>query len=123
MPPEKTQSDRNLSNGWIYVQDPEGGAPFFTRAADTGIGMTFNDASDCARQNNARLATPHEMNVMFNLRAGIGGFAEEGAPSETRYWTSYKIDDTDAMVQDFGSGFSTFVYQRQTANLRLVMDA
>lgn len=123
MTQEQTPSEKLPSNGWIYVQDPDGGTPFFARTVDTGIGITFNDAADCARENNARLATPREMNVMFNLRAAIGGFAEQGAPSETRYWTSYKIDETDAMVQDFGSGFSTFIYQRQIANVRLVMDA
>jgi hypothetical protein len=119
---QQKQLVQHMPDGRVYVQDSEGGAAFYTFSQDAYIGSNFNEASDYARQRNARMPTPRELNIMFNLRAAIGGFAEEGVSADRLYWTSYTVKDTDAMVQDMGGGLSTFIYQRRRANLRLVRD-
>lgn len=111
-----------MQDGTVYAGlSPETGAPLYVLPIKVPLSLTFNEAREYAPElkacghNDWRLPSPRELDVVFNNRAAIGGFDESWTGREGLYWTSREVQGTDAMVQRFSDGASSFVYTRNRA--------
>lgn len=108
----------------IYVGlSPDTGRPLYLFQPAIPLMLTFNEAKSYAPElqvgghHGWRLPTPRELDMIFNQRAAIGGFDPSWTGREGLYWTSHEVQGTDAMVQRFSDGGSSFLYMRTPASV------
>jgi hypothetical protein len=100
-----------MVDGTIYAgESPDTGKAMYTTVGTTGLDLNFKQAAAHARTLSAhgckdwRLPSKTELNVLFNNRGKIGGFAEAGGDSSW-YWSSSPGDRKwDAWSQRFVEG-------------------
>ena len=61
-----------------------------------------------------RLPTKRELNLVYNQKSDIGGFAN------SYYWSSTEYDDSIAWIQDFSNGNSYPHFEYVYGNVRAV---
>lgn len=96
-----------MSDGTVYAGvSPDTGLGFYAAVEDAPEKLDWHEAQEYAReskaygQNDWRLPTAGELNVMFNNRAAIGNFnADSGF-----YWSSSEVSSNFARSQRFSDG-------------------
>jgi|TARA_R100000501_G_C2611582_1_gene106070 hypothetical protein len=78
--------------------------------------MTWDDAvKACADLGDGwRLPTKDELNILYENKDKIGGFANN------YYWSSTEVDNDDAWVQYFNGGIQFSYYKNYTSYVRAV---
>ena len=78
--------------------------------------MNWNDAKEaCAELGDGwRLPTKDELNILYNNKDKIGGFAS------VAYWSSSEREDTSAWLQYFGNGVQNYTNKTVTFYVRAV---
>lgn len=108
---EPSPGDR-MPDGSVYAGvSPDTGKPMYAMPADVSLTMTFNEAAEYTKITNHqkayghddwRVPTKHELNVLFNNRAAIGGFGE--SIYDDWHWSSSSEKTGERWAQRFRDG-------------------
>lgn len=111
---------------------PDTTRPFYVLPADAPLIMQWKQAMEYAAgfegggqpKGAFRVPTQEELNVLFEHRARIGGFYENGRYAETWYWSSTVDGDFPNLAwdQSFDHGLRSMHHQNCEGRLRLVKD-
>jgi hypothetical protein len=115
-----------VADGTIYAGiSPDTGKAMYATAKDAPLTYTFNQARKHAEKLDAhghqdwRVPTKGELNVLFQHRAGIGGFNETGSYPAGWYWSSSQYN-YDAWAQRFSDGDQDYHDEGYVSSLRCV---
>ena len=98
----------------------------YTTPEDAPLTPTFNEARQYAERLDAnghqdwRVPTMGELNLLFQNRAAIGGFDENGSEPGGWYWSSTELKYETACGQRFSDGHQDWWAKDVTSSLRCV---
>ncbi len=115
----------NYGGGIIFYVTPDGQHGLIAETQDQSSGSSWWDAQDVistsinhstAGKNftDWRLPTKNELNLLYNQRAIVGGFANN------YYWSSSEYDVNDAWAQHFSIGYQGNINKPNTIYVRAV---
>ena len=110
-PPEPKLGDKMPDGTVLAGISPDTNRPMYATPADASLTMQFNEAQEYAAKLNAhgqqdwRLPTKAELNVLFNNRAAIGGFNVCGSHPAGWYWSASPSYEWGAWAQRFSDGY------------------
>ena len=113
-----------MNDGTVFAGSLNG-KPIYAAPADAPLTHTFNQAQEYVATLDAhgdqdwRVPTKDELNVMFQNRAAIGGFYVIGSGPAAWYWSSTE-DGIDAWVQRFSDGHQGWDFKNAFSSLRCV---
>lgn len=89
-----------LNDGIVFSINPDGKSGLIAMKNDLQGEYNWKDAVIACEQlgNGYRLPSKHELNLLYQQRNAVGGFAKVG------YWSSTEYDRYFAWYQGFGSG-------------------
>jgi hypothetical protein len=100
-----------MPDGTVFAGvSPDTGKPMYATPADAPLTMRWKAAMEYAAkldahgQDDWRVPTKSELNVLFNNRAAIGGFDESGSSPAGWYGSSSQYDGSYAWDQRFSDG-------------------
>ena len=101
-----------MPDGTVFAGvSPDTNKPMYATPADASLTMKFKDAQTFADRLDAhghkdwRVPTKAELNVLFNGRAGIGGFDTSGSNPAGWYWSASSGSRWNAWGQRFSDGY------------------
>jgi hypothetical protein len=105
---------------------PDTNKPMYATPVDASLTMTFNGARQYATDLAAyghkdwRIPTNAELNVLFNNRAGIGGFDLSGSHPSGWYWSASPNVKWGAWGQRFSDGLQDTNFKNTHSSVRPV---
>lgn len=125
----ETKIGERMPDGSVYAgTSPDSGEAMYATPDDAPVTGTFNDAAEYTRQLNAerflgqddwRVPTKGELEVLFNNRAAIGGF-DAGSYPKGCYWSSSQYDKESLWNQWFYNGTQSVYGKEFHSSLRCV---
>jgi hypothetical protein len=116
-----------MPDGSIFAGiSPDTSKPMYTRPEDVRLSWTFNEAQRFGREvsqyvnQDWRVPSKGELNVLFQNRAAIGGFDESGSYPAGWYWSSSQYSDYAAWDQRFSDGRQGYDGKDVASSLRCV---
>jgi hypothetical protein len=115
-----------MADGMIFAGiSPNTGKALYTLPADESGLMTWQEAMDQAKNNDAdknlRVPTFGELSLLFNNRAAIGAFNESASTPAGGYWSSEDLTPHLARHLKFGEKYTyESQFKNHAAALRLV---
>ena len=120
---------QKMDDGSIFAGiSPDTGRNMFVTPADAPLVYTFNQAQDHAAALDAhghhdwRMPTRGELKMLFDNRAAIGGFSENGVSPGGWYWSSTQETNFSAWSQRFSDGVQAQHGDAMLSALRCVRD-
>jgi hypothetical protein len=104
-----------MKDGTIYAGiSPDTNKQIYASPTDASLTMTSNQAQEYAQglnlqkahgQDDWRVPTKNELDILFKNRAAIGGFDVSGSDPAGWYWSSSQGNEWNAWGQRFSDGY------------------
>jgi hypothetical protein len=119
-----------MPDGTVFAGiSPDTNKPMYASPTDASLTMTFNQAQEYAQglnlqkahgQDDWRVPTKNELDILFNNRAAIGGFGVSGSDPAGWYWSSSQYVKWNAWGQRFSDGYQGYYDASELSSVRCV---